>query len=259
MILSRCIDFIEELLLTLFKSLSPLLLRAFSIALFFLELLLELIVIFFGKGFNSKSYLLLEIISWILRERPSHKLLNWDNILGKWLRLGCNCGSHWIWQSDLHVNVGPWILEDIFKRLFRLNPSFNSIFSSLLNHRRTGLKEDSLFCFQGTRIKQVFEWNPSSTKCGFHIYGTTSLRCSLRRCTFSCSSSLRNFLLRWKLHEFNPASLFTDNLLFKFNDFKSLFFTDDMPGIGPSLKLADLMLNILILFTVGLKSAKLSL
>lgn len=96
MILSRCIDFIEELLLTLFKSLSPLLLRVLSIALLFLELLLELIVIFFGKGFNSKSYLLLEIISGILRERPSHKLLNWDHILRKWLRLGCNCGGHWI-------------------------------------------------------------------------------------------------------------------------------------------------------------------
>lgn len=108
-------------------------------------------------------------------------------------------------------------------------------------------------------MKQIFERNPSSSKGWLHIHCTTSLRCSFCRCTFSSSSCLRDFLLWWKLHEFYPASLFTDNLLLEFNDFKSLFFTNDVSGIGSSLELANLKLNILILFTVGLKSAKLRL
>jgi hypothetical protein len=52
-----------------------------------MELLLELIVILLSKGFHGKSYLLLKVFSRILRERPSDKLLNWNYILRKRLRL----------------------------------------------------------------------------------------------------------------------------------------------------------------------------
>jgi hypothetical protein len=87
MVLSRCINLIEKFFFTLFKCLGSLFLRTFSITLFLMELLLELIVILLSKGFHGKSYLLLKVFSRILRERPSDKLLNWNYILRKRLRL----------------------------------------------------------------------------------------------------------------------------------------------------------------------------
>jgi hypothetical protein len=158
-------------------------------------------------------------------------------------------------KSYLNVDIASGVLKHVIIGLLGLNPLLNSVITGLLDHRRASLKENSLLSFKSSWLKKVFKRDPCSTISRLHLNCASCLRGTFSRSTFASSCSHGHVLLRRHLHEADPASLITVDLLLEFNDFESLLLGYYVAGVCPILQLPYLLLHILVLLGLSLQPA----